>query len=188
MAFSSAAGARMRALLPPFYEEGGHLDEVLDSQGGELDLLKQAADSILEQNFARTATWGLDQWEDELGLVPDPSLSTEERQNRIIAFLTGTGTATIRVVEDVTAVFHGGEAFAIQDHPNYGVIISFVSLLGIPASLSEVLSAVRRVVPAHLTVTYDLNWFIWLELNAENWTWSGLDALALTWPRLQRFS
>jgi hypothetical protein len=184
----SPRGQVMRSYLPGLYAEGGTLDDLLESLGAEFDLVREAVTDTLNQFYVRTATWGLDLWEDELQLTANPSLTTDQRRDRIVAKLQGTGTPTIALVEQIVAIFHGGVAYAIQDEASYSVIIKFISLLGVLATLPDVQQAIREVLPAHLDVTWDFNWFLWSQLDAEGWRWSDLDALGLTWPRLEQFA
>jgi hypothetical protein len=192
----------MLGYLPPYYQESSVMRGLLEAWGGELDLVRAALEAVLEEWFARSATWTLDRWEDELGLAPAP-LGDEGRRERILARLRAGRTATPGVVASVAAAFANGEIALIEDFPGYRVIVRFMSETGIPARLGEVQAALRELVPAHLEIAYEFNWLLWLELNVlkgldlgevppvQAYTWAELETLTadglLTWGELERY-
>ena len=50
----------------------------MDAKGRELDALYQALNSAADQFFVRTATWGLERWEMELGIPTDRNKPIEQ--------------------------------------------------------------------------------------------------------------
>lgn len=182
---TSQRGQRMLTYLPKYYESSRVIASVLQAEGAEFDKVRVALDSTLDQFFARTATWGLETWEKELGLSLAPGQPGSERRDRIVSRLRGTGTATIRVIKEVAESYDNGTIDVIEDHAEYAVTVRFVDTLGVPPNIDDLLNAVRAVLPAHLDLLYEFNYFLWGDLDAEQWTWSQLDALQLTWDQLE---
>ncbi|GAW29774.1 phage portal protein, partial [Carboxydocella sp. ULO1] len=56
---------------------------------------------------------------------------------------------------------------------------------GVPPNLDDLKTAVRAVVPAHLAIMYEYNFFIWDEWDAKAETWDTFDALGMTWDALE---
>lgn len=175
----------MLSFVPRYYEASRVMRSILQAEGAELDKLRQALDETLNQFFARTATWGLDTWEKELGLPPGQDQPDSERRDRIVSRIRGYGTATISVVKQVAESYDKGAIDVIEDHAAYTVTIRFVDTTGVPPNLSDLQAAVRAVLPAHLDVKYEYNYFLWQELDARLWTWDQLDSLSLTWSELE---
>jgi len=184
---TSLRGQAMLSYLPPMYETSRVMRAILQGEGAEFDKVSQALNEALNQFFVRTATWGLDSWENELGLPPDPSLTDAQRQDRIVSRLRGFGTATITVVKSVAQAFDKGAIDVAEDYPGYKVIIYFVDTTGIPSNLADMQAAVRAVVPAHLDVVYEFNYFLWSELDALNYTWDQVDVQNKTWDQWEVF-
>jgi len=69
----------MLEYLPPYYETSRVIRALMEAEGLELDKLRQALDETLNQFFVNTATFGLNKWEEELGV------STEYKDN-IVSF------------------------------------------------------------------------------------------------------
>ncbi|MFS8639313.1 MAG: YmfQ family protein [Symbiobacteriaceae bacterium] len=182
---TSQSGQRMAGYLPPLYETSRVVRSMLDAAGAELDELRRALDEVLAQFFVRTSTWGLDKWEEALGLPPAPNLTEAERRDRIVSHIRGTGTATISVVRQVAEAYDKGSIDIIEDHAAYTVIVRFVDTRGVPTNIDDLKAAVRAVLPAHLDVVYQFRYLLWSELDARQLTWEALDQMALTWPELE---
>lgn len=178
----------MLGYLPVYYESSRVIRSLLQVQGAEFDRLRQALDETLDQFFVRTATWGLDRWEAELGLSQISDQPLAERRDRIVSRIRGTGTATISVVKAVAESYDRGRIDVVEDHAAYRVIVRFVDTSGIPPNLDDLKAAVRAVLPAHLDVNYELNYLIWSELDGLALIWTDLDDLGLTWDELEVFN
>lgn len=184
---TSTRGTAMLSYLPAYYETSRIMKSVLQAQGGEMDLVREALDDTLKQFFVQTATWGLDRWEQELGLAVAPEQPVGERRDKITSRLRGYGTATLSIVKKVAESYQNGTIDPIEDFAAYTVTIKFVDTAGVPANLGDVQAALRAVIPAHLDVTYEFNYFVWNELDAHNWTWDQFDAFGLTWDQWEVF-
>lgn len=171
--------------LPRYYETSRVMRTILQAEGVEFDKLRQALDETLNQFFIRTATWGLDRWEEEVGLTVTPDQPEAERRDKIISRLRGYGTATISVVKQVAEAYDKGAIDIVEDFPAYTITVQFVDTTGVPPNLDDLKAAVRAVVPAHLDILYEFNYFLWQDLDAKAWTWDTLDSLALTWDALE---
>jgi hypothetical protein len=181
---TSQRGRLMLGYLPPFYESSEVMRARLDAEGAEFDLLRLTHDEVLAQMFARRATWALAELEAELGLPPAPSLTVQERQDRLVSKSRGMGTCTLHLVAQVAESYQYGDIDVIEDQAGYTVYISFVNRTGIPSNLPDLQAGIRAVVPANLVIQYLFNFFTFSELDAQGWTWSDLDGLNLTWDEL----
>jgi hypothetical protein len=182
---TSTRGQEMLTYLPRYYETSRIMRAILQAEGSELDKLRQALDEILDQFFVRTATWGLDRWEEEVGLPVTPDQPEAERRDKIISRLRGYGTATISMVKQVAEAYDKGAIDVVEDHAAYTVIIQFVDTTGVPPNLDDLKAAVRGVVPAHLEILYEFNYFLWDEWDRKQETWDQFDSLLLTWDQLE---
>jgi len=175
----------MLSYLPRYYETSRVMRAILQAEGSEFDKLRQALDETLNQFFVRTATWGLDRWEEELGLPITPDQPEAERRDKIISRLRGNGTATISVVKQVAEAYDKGTIDIVDDHAAYTITVHFVDTTGVPPNLDDLKKAVRAVVPAHLEILYEFNYFLWDEWDRKQETWDQFDSLMLTWDQLE---
>lgn len=178
----------MLSYLPRYYESSTLMRALMQVAGTEMDDLRGAIESLLNNLFVRTAdAWGLDLWEAELGLAPDLELTLEERRDRAVAKLTGHGTATREQIARVAASYANGEIL-VEDQDNdpalvYTVRVTFIGERGIPSSLADVERSVQEVIPAHLVLEFAFTYNTWDDIDAQGWTWNQVDALALTWDQ-----
>jgi len=156
---------------------------ILQVEGAELDKLRQALDEVLNQFFVRTATWGLDAWEKELGLSPALNQPENERRDRIVSRIRGTGTASISIVKQVAESYDKGSIDVIEDHAAYTVTIAFVDTRGVPPNIDDLKAAVRAVVPAHLDIVYHYRYTLYQDLRA--YTYGQIRASGLTYGDLK---
>lgn len=184
----SEAGNRMLDNMPQYYLTSIVMRTIWDAQGREIDQLCQALDEVLKQFFVSTATWVIDRWEQELGIVSDPNKPIEQRRSVVMTQLKGFGTATINLLQKVAESFEYGKIDVIEDIPNYSVKIVFVDRTGQPPNLADFENALRKVLPAHLNFTIEFNYFTWQELDEMLWTWDTFDGLSLTWDELEVYA
>jgi len=182
---NSVAGVRMMSYLPEQYEQSRVMTSLQDGLGGDIDMIMQALDETLDQAFIDTATWSLDTWEGELGLHPNPSLSEQERRDRVKSRKRGLGTARAAMIKGVAEAFDGGEIAVIEDFAARTITILFISIRGVPSNLSDLQDALRAVIPAHLDVIYAYSFLRFDSLSASGLTWSGINAKGLNWAQFQ---
>lgn len=194
------AGDRMLSYLPTgIYGRSTIMRAILGALGGEIDELLALQQLAHDQFFVRRANEiGLDAWEDELGLVPNLSLTLSERQDRAVAHLRGYGTATIAVIKSVVGGYVYGEVEVDDESTDpsladYTVRVTFIDETGIPSNLTDLQAASRAVVPAHLAITYVFNWTTWDEIDVvdagapRSWdSWDVANAgLPYTWDQME---
>ncbi len=172
--------------LPPYYQESRVMRAIAEAQGTEVASLWATLDDILKQFYVETATeWGLDLWEQMLGLSSYAGKPLEHRRSRIISKLRGYGTVTVSLIKNVAESYVYGTVDVI-DHPElYSFTIKFVDPRGIPPNLDDVKTAIEEIKPAHLGVEYEFTYLIWDELDGLNTTWDQLDAHSYTWDELE---
>lgn len=178
---------QMLNLLPGYYAVG-ESRIMLNTFGDELETFREGIWDVVDQFFPSTATWGLEQWEKELGLSSYFGKPLEQRRSRIISKLRGVGTVTVKLIQKVAQSYDRG-LVTVSDHPSEGYfVIRFVDTKGIPPNLEDLKEAIEEIKPAHLEAVYELTYLVWYELDAKNWTWDQFDAQGLTWDELEVLS
>jgi hypothetical protein len=185
MTVTSERGQQMLSYVPPYYSTSRIMQALYQAEGLEFDALRDALNQVLDQFFVDTATWYLDQWESDLALAQNPSLTDDERRWRIKSKIRGYGTATISLVKNVAEAYDRGKVDVIEDFAAYTVHIWFVDTRGVPPNIDDLKAALRAVVPAHLDIQYKYHYLLWEELDAKGWTWDQFDAQGYTWDELE---
>ncbi|MNI05814.1 hypothetical protein D3C73_587780 [compost metagenome] len=167
--------------LPAFYQEIKEMRELQATAAEEIGMLHYRVEDILNQYFIETATWGLDQWENQFGLSTDRTKSYEIRREMVKAKLRGAGTTTKQMIVNAAAAFSGGEV-SVQDYPEeYRFEVQFIGFLGIPPNMAGFIGMLEEIKPAHLTYSFKYTYTAWNMLANLQWS----QAKTKTWNELR---
>ncbi len=165
----SEAGNRILERMPPYYLTSYVMRSVWDAQGHEIDRLNDTLDQILEQFFVDTATWGLELWEEFLGLPVDKTKLEQFRREKITAKLRGYGTVTKELIKNVALAFANGEVEVIEHPSEYKFTVKFVGTKGIPPNMADLSETLDKIKPAHLTYEYSYTFNVWNFFTSMVW-------------------
>ena len=171
--------------LPSFYHNSDVIKSFMESNSIEVDTLKAYIEDLSKNLYVKTATWGLDLFEEELGLVTDKSISYEERRERILAKKRGNGTTTKAMIKNTAEAFSGGEVEVIENFSDYSFIVKFVGVKGIPKNLTLFKKMIEEIKPAHLNYELAFTYTVWSMVMAKNNIWN--DFSNKTWVELMSY-
>ena len=175
----------MLSYLPLYYLSSRVMRSICQAVGTELDDARDALQAVFRQFYVDTADeWGIQIWEKELNLPAGDSETIDERRQRVKSQLRGYGTATIKNIKAAAEAYDKGRIDVAVDYSQY-TVIRFVDTTGVPSNLEDLKTIVRELVPAHLALSYEQNYFLWDDLDALNLTWDQFDALKLSWDELE---
>lgn len=170
----------LKDYLPPAISNTKIFSTLLSAEQVEIDSLNNSIQDIVNQCFVNTATWGLDNWENLLGIVTNHSKDINYRRTVVNAKLRGSGTVTVNLIQNVASSFSNGKV-AVFEYPSiYSFEVMFVGTIGIPPNLTDLQDAINQIKPAHLEVTYTFLYTQWSRVKTSTWatvktgTWDGL--------------
>lgn len=108
--------------------------------------------------FVRTATWGLNRWESELGVETDLSKPLEQRRAVVESRLRGNGKFLGQLVKSVAEAYDGGKVKVSFQPAVWSFTVKFIDTLGIPPNLDDLKAVIEEIKPAHLDVTYEFSY------------------------------
>lgn len=159
------AGERLLGYLPSFYESVREFQILADTEGDELDDVKQQLEELLDQAFVGTATWGLARWEAEFGIVPPAGQPIEQRRAVVQSRIRGTGTVTVALVKSVAEAYDRGTIEVTEQPAKYQVTVRFVDTLGAPPNLNDLKAAIDEIKPGHIAVVYQYKYITLSQLD-----------------------
>ena len=171
--------------LPSFYHNSDIVKAFMESSSIEVDTIKAYVEDLSKNLYVKTATWGLDLFEEELGLVTDKSVSYEERRERILAKKRGNGTTTKAMIKNTAEAFSGGEVEVIENFSDYSFIVKFVGVKGIPKNLALFKKMIEEIKPAHLNYELAFTYTVWSMVMAKSNIWN--DFNNKTWVELMAY-
>ncbi len=124
---------------------------------------------MAKQFAISTATWGLDFWEFEYGIITDHNKSYEQRREILKSKERGQGTTTKEMLKNTAQAYSNGEVDIIEIFEHYRLIIKFIGTKGIPEQLDELDKAIRQIKPAHLAHEYQYTYNTWGMVKNKTW-------------------
>lgn len=113
----SKKGKEMLTFTDWYYQESKIMQSILDTQGLEIDAIRDKIKDILEQFYVDTATWGLDLWEQFLGLPIDKNNDYKTRRAKILSRMNNRQTVTLEFVNYLINLFVADKTGYAVDYP-----------------------------------------------------------------------
>lgn len=149
--------------LPDYLRDIREFQELMNVEDIDIGDIKTSIQDYLDQKYIDSATWGLENWEREIGLQVNPSLSYEDRRSRIKGRLRGTGKVDSDLIKQVVDSWTDGDVDVTFD----GTInVKFNAILGITSNIDDVKNAINEIKPAHLGVAYLFNYYLINEVES----------------------
>ena len=136
--------------LPENYPASRETTAFQEALQPEVVLLWEVRDNLLAQLDLYTATWGLDYWEDALGLLNCQGIDLDTRRRQIAAKLQGRATTTPQVLKDVAETLLGVQVRVVEIFGEYRV--ELVSEDGFRPGIgaARLRAQLQDIMPAHL--------------------------------------
>lgn len=170
-------------MIPGYYRDSKVMKAIQGADARELGQLRFALNEVLDQLFVERATWGLDDWETELGLTVDAAIPAVRRRELIRAKLRGTGTTTKRMIIEAAAAFSGGEVEVTEYPEESRFEVKFIGVKGIPPNMAGFVRMLEEIKPAHLAYSFAYTYTTWDNLLSLHWS----DAGTKTWNELRTY-
>lgn len=150
----SKKGNEMYLSVSPIYEQNEIIKSIFEAIGSEADNSIELADDILLQFFPQTATWGLDIWEQRLGLVTNYNETIERRRGMVLAKLQSNYSITPERMAYVIKSYTGVDTLIIEDVSPY---VFRVEMAAKDVKLSVFTDIINKIKPSHLGYEFSLN-------------------------------
>lgn len=177
----------MKNYIPGYLQQSNVFLSVLGSEGQEFGDLRTNIEDVLKQFYVETATdWGLDLWEQMLGLSSYAGKPLDQRRSRIISKIRGMGTVNTALIQNVAESYVYGHVTVTENPETYSFTIKFVDPYGLPPNLADVQTAIEAIKPAHLAVIYEFTFTTYEEISSWGLTYGDLAALTYDDIRVYR--
>lgn len=140
--------------VPPFVAQMREIAELFVAEQPELDQMEADIAELLKQFYIKSATYSLDEWEDEFGIERNSSLTLMQRRARVLAKLNSNPPATVRMLENLVLQTLNANAVTIVEHPaqySFSIYVNTDYLIDTFAIADE---AMRLARPAHLSYKF----------------------------------
>ncbi|MGO0884873.1 putative phage tail protein [Clostridioides difficile] len=130
--------------------------QIQESLENELLTLLDEKDDLLDQFFIDTATWGLDDWENLLGIKINYKLDFDARRSNIKAKMRGRGITTIKVIKTISEAYTKTNVDVEVFSNLFSFTLSFITNNCSYNTILELDKKIEEIKPAHLEHRFEM--------------------------------
>ncbi|WFB60587.1 putative phage tail protein [Paenibacillus sp. BR1-192] len=151
---------RLKSYLPAYYDGVLEMEQLMGTEGPEVDLLASRIEELLNQSYPESATWAISRYEKDLQITAEARKPIEQRRSVVISKMRGHGNVSGSLIKNVAQAYDGGEVDVSVTPADYKITITFIDTLGIPPNLDDLKNALNDIKPAHLTLEYEFRFLL----------------------------
>lgn len=135
--------------LPAFLAHSQQFQATNDADSKEHDTIRTDLQDVLDQLYVNTATWGLDRWEELVGLPTDKNKDIVRRRAAVLNKLQPASSVTEKFLKEIVNTYIANRSCSVKSIPeDYSVEIEYDG--GQVNDFHALVNAVRTYIPAHL--------------------------------------
>ena len=135
--------------LPAFLFRDTSFSDTLSTLSHEHEVQQLTLTDAAQQAFVKTATWGLDDWEEFVGLEHESADTLQTRRNKILMKLAGVDSVTVPFLIRLVNLYVADGQAVVIDHPDtYSIEILHHG--GQVLDYDGLEDAINTYIPAHI--------------------------------------
>lgn len=139
----------LQRYLPTFLFHDPTMNAVFDLLSEEHERQRSTLRDAVRQLYIKTATWGLDDWEEFLGLENNPSDNLNSRRSKILLKLAGVESVTVPFLTQMVNLYVADAQATIVDYPQkYSIEMLYHG--GQVTDYEKLRTAISTYIPAHI--------------------------------------
>ena len=154
---TSPAAKRMMKTVSPVYDKSYVGKWIFQVMGMEVDETWAFFEELRLQAFPETATWGIIYWEQRYHIVPDESLTVEERRQQAIVKRGKRSPMNPARVELIIGGLTDGDVRAIEDVAPYTFGIEIKNKGQSEIDMQSIYTTLKQIKPSHLGFEIEIN-------------------------------
>lgn len=135
--------------FPPVYSDAYVFLWLLQEVGASIERMEQWAEEFCDQVMPQKATWSLPYWEARYGLIPNESLSLQQRRNQIVNKRRTRAPMPPKKIEDIITNITGIET-KIEENTGKNHFTVVCSGYIPPSLMKMVKKEINKLKPSHL--------------------------------------
>ena len=149
---------KMLQMLYRQYRDDPWVQALFQSAGLKLDELDLGIHELGDQHFFDTCTWMLPLYEQMLRITPKATQTLDDRRAAVEAKWKSAGHIDITLLQAIADSWRNG-ASAVTFEEGF-LVITMISVLGVPEDLDTLLDAISAAAPAHLPLRCVLHYLL----------------------------
>ena len=148
----------------PYFYDNDITKPIQNSFTVEANSINDEVENTLNQFFVDSATFGLDKWDNMLGISKN-NFDIQTRRENIKAKMRARGTTSIDVIKNICEAYSNGEVDIVVNHTDYSFEIHFIGSIGVPKAFAELDKTIEEIKPCHLSHSYKFNYNTHLNIS-----------------------
>lgn len=137
------------AYLPKFLQKSPLFKGTNDADNREHETIRLDLQDLLNQFFIKSATWGLERWEDLVGIKTDTTKSLESRRDAVIAKIQNPESVTETFLTNLINRYIADKAGYIISYPSeYRIEVLYHG--GQVLDYEKLRQSINTYIPAHI--------------------------------------
>lgn len=162
---SNHSPVRLLNHLTSNYQDGLTIQKLMSILDLELEELRYYANTLGDQGNIKKVTWGIRTWEEELAIDYNPTMSSHNRREIILAKVRGRGNTTKQMLINTAEAFSGGEVDVIEFPEDSYFIVKFIGVKGTPDNMQSFIEMLNSIKPAHLDYAFEFAYILIREIQ-----------------------
>lgn len=161
-------------MLPEIVSSTETFINLQNIQGNKLTELYAKINDMFNQFFVNTATHGLDDWEEFIGITTDANYTTAERIEKIKSrMILNYQTIPTSQFDKIMDTYY--QCNVTEDFNNSSVNITVLGIRGIPPKINDMIKDAEDLLPCHLAYNFIYTYLTWYEIEATDIKWEKVD-------------
>lgn len=139
-------------LLPNYLKKSTLVQNMYNAITTKLNDAETDISDIYKQLNVYTATWALNIYEKELGIVTDTEKDIDERREQISSRWRSKGICTADRIKAVALAYDNGEVDVTLN--NSTITVKYNGFYGLPSNQSDLESTIQKIIPCHLALEF----------------------------------
>ena len=176
-----SAEKRMMGYLPPYWHDSAEMQQILKTEGAEIDTLNERIESIYLDAFIMSASESrIAEWEKWLKLPPAGTL--DERRRRILSYFQVFVKLNEGVIKTLVAMlYRDARAKVVFSDGEIKIVIIPLPENYLDTDTTLLIEQLAPKKPCHIGVSASRFQCTWGDINREFDTWAEAKAKRPTW-------
>ena len=144
---SSKTGKRMLKRVSPIYDQSIFMKMFYEGVGSEFDKVRAYFETLREQSFPHSVDWAIEYQEHKYSIVPDKTLTLQERRDRLKIKLQSKRPLNPAILEQYIAEHYGVDVYLDESEPGFITLV-----LEHFDKVSKFIKWLLKEKPAHLMI------------------------------------
>lgn len=168
-------------MLPYYYKTSSFMKTLMVSAGAGIAMVEEYMRKTRDNlSIMSCDTEGLMRYEKIYCIIAAYGTENEQRRARVLAKMRSTGFLSLEQLDLIFLSFGIEKYNIVQNVPRFEITIEYLSVLGEPPCIDDLVYIIRELLPAHIQIEHKFLYNTWKDTSDESFDEVG----TVSWNRL----